>query len=141
MKKVFVNGTFDVLHPGHIALLTYASSFGDHLQVAIDSDRRVKEKKGTQRPINNEYIRSNMLLHIKGVNEVVIFDTDEDLTEAVKIYEPDVMIVGSDYEGKIVIGSEYAKELKFFPRDERYSSTKVIEKIIHNENKLRTPNM
>lgn len=141
MKKVFVNGTFDILHPGHLALLTYASECGDHLQVAIDSDRRVKEKKGSQRPINNEDIRANILLHIKGVSEVVIFDTDEDLTEAVRLYEPDIMIVGSDYEGKKVIGSEHAKELKFFKRNERYSSTKVIEKIIHNENKLRSSNV
>ena len=141
MKKVFVNGTFDVLHPGHLALLTFARESGDHLQVAIDSDRRVKEKKGLKRPINNEDVRANMLLHIKGINEVIIFDTDEDLTEAVKLYEPDVMIVGSDYEGKRVIGSEHAKELKFFKRDERYSSTKIIEKILHNENTIRATNV
>ncbi len=141
MKKVFVNGTFDVLHPGHLALLTHASNSGDYLLVAIDSDRRVKEKKGLQRPINNEDIRAKILFHIKGVNEVVIFDTDEDLTEAVKLYEPDIMIVGSDYESKRVIGSEYAKELEFFKRDERYSSTMIIEKILHNENTIRATNV
>lgn len=130
MRKVFVNGTFDVLHPGHIALLTHASNSGDYLLVAIDSDRRVKEKKGLQRPINNEDIRAKILFHVKGVDEVVIFDTDEDLKTAIKNYEPDIMIVGSDYEGKNVIGSEYARELQFFKRDERYSSTKIIEDII-----------
>jgi D-beta-D-heptose 7-phosphate kinase/D-beta-D-heptose 1-phosphate adenosyltransferase len=130
MKKVFVNGTFDVLHPGHMSLFTYASSFGNELIVAIDSDRRVKEKKGLDRPINNEDIRSKMLLHIKGVDRVIIFDTDQDLRDAVKEYEPDVMVVGSDYENKEVIGSEYAKELKFFQRDTRYSSTKIIKNII-----------
>jgi D-beta-D-heptose 7-phosphate kinase/D-beta-D-heptose 1-phosphate adenosyltransferase len=130
MKKVFVNGTFDVLHPGHMSLLTYASSLGNELIVAIDSDRRVKEKKGLDRPINNEDIRSKMLLHIKGVDRVIIFDTDQDLRDAVKEYEPDVMVVGSDYENKEVIGSEYAKELKFFQRDTRYSSTKIIKNII-----------
>ena len=127
--KVFVNGTFDVLHPGHMSLLTYASSLGNELLVAIDSDRRVKEKKGLDRPINNEYIRAKMLLHIKGVDRVVVFDTDEELRNAVKEYEPDIMIVGSDYENKDVIGSEYAKELEFFKRDERYSSTKIIDSI------------
>lgn len=129
MKKVFVNGTFDVLHPGHISMLTYASNSGDELLVAIDSDRRVKEKKGYDRPINNEDIRAKMIFHIKGVDGVVIFDTDEDLRNAVKEYEPDIMIVGSDYENKDVIGSEYAKELKFFRRDDRYSSTKIINNI------------
>jgi D-beta-D-heptose 7-phosphate kinase/D-beta-D-heptose 1-phosphate adenosyltransferase len=129
MKKVFVNGTFDVLHPGHIAMITYASNSGEELVIAIDSDRRVKEKKGSDRPINNEDIRAKMLFHIKGVDRVVIFDTDGDLRDLVKEYEPDVMIVGSDYENKDVIGSEYAKELKFFKRDERYSSTKIINNI------------
>ena len=130
MKKVFVNGTFDVLHPGHMSLLAYTSSLGDELIVAIDSDRRVKEKKGLDRPINNEDIRAKMLLHIKGVDRVIIFDTDQDLRDAIKEYEPDVMVVGSDYENKEVIGSEYAKELKFFQRDTRYSSTKIIKNII-----------
>ena len=130
MKKVFVNGTFDVLHPGHLSLLTYASSCGDELVVAIDSDRRVKEKKGDLRPINNEDTRARMMFHIKGVDKVLIFDTDEELRNAVKEYEPDVMIVGSDYENKEVIGSEHAKELKFFKRDKRYSSSKIIKNII-----------
>jgi len=129
MTKVFVNGTFDVLHPGHIALLTYASNSGDELLVGIDSDRRVKEKKGSDRPINNEDIRAKMLFHIKGVDNVMIFDTDDDLRELVSNYEPDIMIVGDDYENKMVIGSEYAKELEFFKRDERYSSTKIINSI------------
>jgi len=49
MKKVFVNGTFDVLHPGHLSLFEYAKSLGDYLIVVIDSDERVKEKKGTNK--------------------------------------------------------------------------------------------
>jgi rfaE bifunctional protein nucleotidyltransferase chain/domain len=130
MKKVFVNGTFDVLHPGHMSLLTYASNCGDELLVAIDSDERVKEKKGLKRPINNEDTRANILFHIKGVDTVTIFDTDEDLRDLIKHYEPDIMIVGSDYKNKEVIGSEYAKELRFFERDKRYSSTKIIKNII-----------
>lgn len=130
MKKVFVNGTFDVLHPGHMSLLTFASNTGNYLLVAIDSDDRVRSLKGLNRPINNEEVRAKMLFHIKGVDEVKIFDTDEDLIKAIKDYEPDVMIVGSDYRNKRVIGSEYAKELVFVERDKRYSSTKIIEDII-----------
>lgn len=130
MKKIFVNGTFDIIHPGHLALLTHASSLGTELLIAIDSDRRVKEKKGLDRPINNENIRAKILFHIKGVDRVLIFDTDQDLRDAIKEYEPDIMVVGSDYENKEVIGSEYAKELKFFQRDKRYSSTKIIKNII-----------
>ena len=130
MKKVFVNGTFDILHPGHIDLLYLASTYGDEFVVAIDSDRRVKEKKGDSRPINNEDTRSKIIFRIKGVDKVFIFDSDEELRDIIKEYEPDVMMVGSDYRDKEVIGSEYAKQLVFFERDTRYSSTKVIESII-----------
>ena len=130
MKKVFVNGTFDILHPAHIDLLYLASTYGDEFVVAIDSDRRVKEKKGDSRPINNEDTRSKIIFHIKGVDKVFIFDSDEELRDIIKEYEPDVMMVGSDYRDKEVIGSEYAKQLVFFERDTRYSSTKVIESII-----------
>ena len=127
--KVFVNGTFDVLHPGHMRLLTYASNQGDYLKVSIDSDRRVREMKGFCRPINNQEFRSTMLRHIKGVDEVAIFDSGEELESLIRDYEPDIMIVGSDYRTKRVIGSEYAKRLEFFDRIEEYSSTKIIQSI------------
>jgi cytidyltransferase-like protein len=52
INKIFVNGSFDVLHTGHIDLLNYAKSKGDYLLVAIDSDRRIAEKKGLDRPFN-----------------------------------------------------------------------------------------
>lgn len=127
--KVFVNGTFDILHPGHMALLEYARSCGDYLLVAIDSDNRVKLLKGNSRPINNQHTRKRMLECLKFVDDVSIFDSDESLVYTIKKYQPDLMIVGEDYKNKKVIGSEYAKELFFFERDQRYSSTKIIETI------------
>lgn len=133
MVKVFVNGTFDILHPGHIQLITFASNSGDHLKISIDSDKRVRQLKGPTRPINNEIIRQTILFHIKGVDEVSIFDNDNDLINTIREYQPDIMIVGSDYKNRKVIGSEHAKKLIFFDRIEQYSSTKVIEKI-QNEN-------
>jgi D-beta-D-heptose 7-phosphate kinase/D-beta-D-heptose 1-phosphate adenosyltransferase len=129
MTKVFINGTFDVLHPGHMRLITFASNSGEYLKIAIDSDRRVKSLKGENRPINNQDTRATMLFYVKGVDEVSIFDSDEELINTIRNYQPDIMIVGSDYKNKKVIGSEYAKNLLFFDRIEEYSSTKVIEKI------------
>jgi len=130
MKTVFVNGTFDVLHTGHLLLFEYAKSFGDHLIVAIDSDERVKEKKGSTRPINPLLDRAFMLANIYTINEVRTFGSDEELEELVKYYKPDIMVVGSDWKDKPVIGSQYAKELKFFDRIDGYSSTKTIQSII-----------
>lgn len=128
--NVFVNGTFDVLHIGHLSLLNHAKSLGDKLFVGLDSDRRVSEKKGPSRPINNAYERQQMLLNLKAVDEVMIFDSDEELTMLVKQVRPDIMVVGSDWEGKPIIGSEFAKQLVYYSRIDGYSSTQKIQDII-----------
>jgi D-beta-D-heptose 7-phosphate kinase/D-beta-D-heptose 1-phosphate adenosyltransferase len=72
---------------------------------------------------------------VKGVDEVSIFDSEEELINTIRQYQPDYMVVGSDYRNKKVIGSEYSQNVIFFDRIEEYSSTKVIEKI-QNENTL-----
>ena len=131
MVKVFVNGTFDILHPGHMQLLTFASNSGDTLLVALDTDRRVSEKKGPTRPINNQEFRTSMMRHIKGVDEVVVFDSDEELTNLIRDYRPDIMIVGSDYMNERVIGSEYAANVIFFERNPKFSTTQIVESINH----------
>ena len=130
MKIVFTNGCFDILHPGHIEMLKYAKSLGDKVVVGIDSDERVKEKKGDLRPINTSEVRKEMLLAIRYVDVVYVFNNDNQLKSLVKKFEPDIMIVGSDWMGKPVIGSEYAKEVKFFERIPEYSTSKTIESIV-----------
>jgi D-beta-D-heptose 7-phosphate kinase/D-beta-D-heptose 1-phosphate adenosyltransferase len=130
MKKVFVNGTFDVLHRGHLKLLNYAKSLGDFLYVAIDTDDRVKEKKGLSRPVNTLNERLFMLENLKSVDCALYFSSDESLEALVKNIKPDIMVVGSDWKGKSVIGSYYSAELKFFDRIDEYSSTQIIQSII-----------
>lgn len=130
MKNIFVNGTFDILHPGHIQLLNYAKSLGDTLTVGIDSDDRVREKKGPTRPINSVDDRAYMLQNLKSVDYIVVFDSDEELERCIKAVKPDIMVVGSDWKDKSVIGSMYATELRFFDRIEKYATTKTIERII-----------
>ena len=129
--KVFTNGCYDILHPGHIELFRYAKSLGDYLVVGIDSDERVSKSKGVSRPINKQEIRKYMLLALKYVDEVRIFNNENELTELVKQVSPDIMIVGSDWKDKKVIGSEYAKEIRFFERIQEFSTTKTIENIIN----------
>ena len=130
MKKVFVNGTFDLLHPGHLQLLNFAKSYGDYLIVAIDTDDRVKEKKGPTRPIYNQDDRAFFLRTLKPVDQVEMFSSDEELEALIKGFQPDIMVVGSDWKGKSVIGSYYASKLIFFNRIEQYASTKTIQSII-----------
>lgn len=137
MKKIFINGTFDVLHPGHISLFKEAKSKGDFLHVAIDSDERVSELKGKERPFNNQENRKYILENIKYIDKVSIFHSDNELKILIKEYEPDIMMVGSDWKGKNIIGSEYAKQLIFFDRDSRYSTTKILESFINRRQLYR----
>lgn len=131
MKKVIVNGTFDILHLGHLRLLQYARSIPDsYVYVLIDSDRRVKELKGDDRPVHNEYERASFLAALKAVDRVDIFDTDQELINYIKNFEPDVMVKGSDYKDKPVIGAEYCKKIIFYDRLEKYSTTNKIQDIV-----------
>lgn len=123
--KVWVNGTFDVLHVGHLKLLEFASSYGN-LRVGIDSDKRVKELKGPDRPFNTTEDRKYFLESLKFVKEVVVFDSRQELIDLVKEYQPDYMIVGDDYKDQTVYGSEHAKKLIFFEKIPAYSTTKIL---------------
>ena len=128
MKTIFVNGTFDILHPGHVQLLNYARSLGDSLIVAIDSDQRVRELKGDNRPINPEDDRKLMLESLRSVDSVWIFNSDQELEDICRLYNP-VMVKGSDYQGKRIVGQQYCKEIVFYDRIEPYSTTRAIQDI------------
>jgi rfaE bifunctional protein nucleotidyltransferase chain/domain len=127
MRKVFVNGTFDIIHLGHLALFNYAKSLGDFLLVAIDSDIRVKQLKGNDRPINNQIERKTLLENLKAIDEVQIFDTDQELIDIIATC--DVMVKGSDYIGKPIVGEHVCKQIIFFDRINGYSTTKKIQSI------------
>jgi D-beta-D-heptose 7-phosphate kinase/D-beta-D-heptose 1-phosphate adenosyltransferase len=130
MTKVFVNGTFDLLHRGHLELLNYAKSIGNRVYVGIDTDRRVKEKKGSSRPIYNQEERKFFLENLKSVDKVYLFDSDFELESLINFIQPNKMVVGSDWKNKSVIGSMYAAELIFFDRIGDYATTKTIQSII-----------
>ena len=127
MKTVWTNGCVDVLHRGHIELFKYAKSLGDLLIVGIDSDRKVKIDKGETRPINKAEDRKFMLESIKYIDKVFIFNSKQHLEDLIKFMKPNIMVIGSDWKGKEVVGQEYAKELNFFDRIEEYSTTNIIK--------------
>lgn len=130
MKKIIVNGTFDIVHLGHLRLLQYAKSIpNSYVYVLIDSDSRIKQLKGSDRPINNEYERASLLAELKSVDRVDIFNTDKELEDLIRDYEPDIMIKGSDYKGRPIIGAQFCKEIRFYDRLDKYSTTKKIQYI------------
>lgn len=127
--KVWVNGTFDVMHIGHIRLLEYANSFGN-VKVGLDTDERVREKKGINRPYNNLKDRMDFIQSIRFVESVTFFGSDDELEQRIKEYEPDVMVIGNDYRYKRIIGQEHVGKIMFFDRVDDKSTTKIL----NNEN-------
>jgi cytidyltransferase-like protein len=125
MVRVWVNGSFDILHTGHLRMLEYASLFGN-VRVGIDTDERIKEKKGLNRPYNTLEDRVEFLYGIKYVTDVVTFSSDEELIEEIKIYGPDIMVIGDDYNYNSIIGKEFIPEIKFFKKVPNKSTTKIL---------------
>lgn len=129
-KVVWTNGCYDLLHIGHIRLFEYcrhiAEKTGCDFFVGIDSDDRVKQLKGQTRPLNTEDDRAEMLLSIKGINRVYIYNTSEELISIIKNLTPEALVVGDEYKNKTVVGGSYAKNIIYFPKIPKYSSTKLI---------------
>jgi len=125
---VWTNGCFDILHRGHIEMLQYARSLGNYLVVGLDSDERVRANKGVTRPFNTFKDRAFVLGALGCVDLAVSFDSDKKLISIIKSLKPNIMVVGSDWRGKDVIGQEYAGEVRFFERVGDYSTTKIIGK-------------
>jgi len=129
---VLTNGVFDILHKGHIELLKFAKIQGTKLIVAIDSDRRVKELKGDSRPINNEEDRRKVLETNRYVDEVVIFDSTEELQGFYQTLAPDVIVKGSEWTADEVRDRDSIPEIiqvKVYPLVGDYSTTSVMHKI------------
>jgi len=129
---VFTNGCFDILHKGHVQYLDKAKSFGDVLILGLNSDASVSALKGPNRPINTEDDRGYILAALESVDYVVKF-TDDTPLSLIEIVKPDVLVKGGDYEGKKVVGSEIAGELKLVQFVDGRSTTKTIEKIQASE--------
>ena len=127
-KVVFTNGCFDILHVGHVKYLQIAKSFGDILIVGLNSDESVSRLKGPTRPVNIAEDRAYLLAALEAVDFVVPFE-DDTPHELIKMIEPDTLVKGGDYEGKKVVGSEFAGELRLVDFVDGKSTTKTIEKI------------
>ena len=138
-KIVFTNGCFDILHVGHVRYLKEAKALGDILILGLNSDYSVKSLKGSNRPINNESDRAEVLSALKAIDYVVIFDekTAENIVGEVK---PDIYAKGGDYsidtlpEAKIV--AEHGGKTVLLQLVDGKSSTNIINKCKENNLKL-----
>lgn len=124
--KIWVNGCFDVLHVGHIRLFQYAKSLGTELRVGIDSDARVAQSKGEDKPVHTLDIRREVLESIKYIDDVVSFGNDHQLKECIQEYAPDLIVVGDDYRFKDVVGEELSRGVAFFKKIKGYSSSNIL---------------
>jgi rfaE bifunctional protein nucleotidyltransferase chain/domain len=128
--RVMVNGTFDILHRGHLQLLNFAKEQGEHLLVAIDTDKRVQLLKGPTRPVNSQEDRKFHLENLKAVDEVRFFDSEDTLVNIMKEYQPDVYVKGSDWRGTGKnTAHKYAKQVIYYDRIGEYSTTNIIQSI------------
>ena len=134
--RIFVNGSFDLLHTGHLDLLFYAKSLGNHLHVAIDTDERIREHKGSNRPVNTLHARKAIMQSLKPVDSVSVFASDQELINTIKAVSPAIMVKGSDWRGKQIIGEEYCGKVIFYERVNGESTTKLIEDFIARNNQL-----
>ena len=131
-RVVFTNGCFDLIHAGHIELLSFAAREGDRLIVGLNSDASVRMLKGASRPIQTEADRARIVGALRAVDLVVLFDelTPLSLIEAIS---PDVLVKGADYTEDQVVGGELVTarggRIALFPLIEGRSSTKIVERM------------
>lgn len=132
-KVVFTNGCFDILHVGHVKYLQEAKSYGDVLIVGLNSDSSVRELKGPTRPVNTEADRAYILAALESVDYVVMF-SEETPHDLIKNIAPDILVKGGDYEGKTVVGAEFAQELRLVQFVDGKSTTATIARINSSPN-------
>ena len=105
LRVGFTNGCFDILHPGHVKVITEARAACDRLIVGLNSDASVKRLKGADRPLQNERARAEVLAALEAVDLVVIFDEDTPL-RLIEQIKPNVLVKGGDYTREQVVGHE-----------------------------------
>ena len=128
----FTNGVFDILHEGHIAVLSQAASFADVLIVGVNSDASVKKLKGENRPVNSEDSRALIIASLLMVDAVTIFN-EETPIELIRLIQPDVLIKGGDYTLETIVGAKEVLDnegrVEIIPVLEGFSTTNIINKI------------
>ena len=129
---VFTNGVFDLLHPGHVRYLDEARALGDALVVGINTDRSVRANKGNSRPIVAEDERAELLLALRSVDAVVVFD-EETPHAIISQVQPDVLVKGADWGPGNIVGRDVVEarggRVVRMPISEGFSTTDLIRRV------------
>ena len=131
-RVVFTNGVFDLLHPGHVDIITAARRAGDALVVGVNGDSSVRRLKGDSRPIRSQVERAYVVAALESVDVVTVFDEDTPL-ELVRWLEPDVIVKGGDYTEATIVGAAEVRarggEVLVIPLTPGQSTTSIIERM------------
>lgn len=132
---VFTNGVFDLLHPGHVDVLTGARAQGAFLAVGLNSDASVRRLKGPDRPVRTEAERAYVLAALECVDAVILFEEDTP-RELVRHLQPDVIVKGGDYTPDTVVGASdvlaRGGRVVIVPLTPGQSTSSIIEKLRRN---------
>ena len=128
----FTASSFDLLHAGHVLMLKEAKSVCDHLIVALQTDPSI-DRPEKRRPVQSLVERQIQLQAIAYVDEIVVYETEEDLLNLLRTLPIDVRIIGEDYLGRDCTGKEYCEthdiEIYYNSRNHHYSTTELIERV------------
>lgn len=132
-KLVFTNGCFDILHPGHVDLLTRARALGDGMIMGLNSDESVRRQgKGVDRPVNPQHERAFVLAGLECIDFIIVFDEDTP-HELISAVRPQVLVKGGDWSVENIVGRDIVEadggEVHSLPLLEGYSTTSLIERI------------
>ena len=135
-KIVFTNGCFDILHRGHVAYLEKARNLGDLLVVGLNSDKSVKKIKGSERPLNKEKDRAFVLVNLKSVDYVCLFD-ESTPAGLIRKLRPDLLVKGGDYRKEEIAGAKDVEsrggDIVILPFLKGYSTTGLIRKLLEGK--------
>ncbi len=130
--RVWINGTFDVVHLGHIKLFQLGKNQLEfphnktNVRVGIDDDSRVQSMKGPNRPINPLSNRIEFLKSLRFVDEVVSFSSDDELRAKIREYSPHIMCIGAEYRGRTIIGEEFVQRVIYVDKFLNLSTTTIV---------------
>lgn len=131
-KVVFTNGCFDIIHRGHIVLLSKAADLGQKLIVGLNSDSSVRRLKGESRPLQDETTRAMIMAGFGFVDRVVLFHQDTPL-ELITLIKPDVLVKGGDYKAEEIVGFDIVTKNKgqviTINFEKGFSTTAIVKKM------------